>query len=115
MAWNMQVLGNAKGVVAAIISVAIFKNPVTTAGAMGYLITVGGVVAYSQVRIHAPAPIATLVLASWSGNCYMASVKIYGRTGRPLWVLPTQARPSGLVRKQQASGQGLFLGLLMLS
>ena len=46
---NVQVLGNAKGVVAAIISVAIFRNPVSTLGAIGYSITVGGVVAYSQV------------------------------------------------------------------
>lgn len=51
----MQVLGNAKGVVAAVISVAIFKNPVSTVGSIGYCITVGGVVAYSQVR-HAWLP-----------------------------------------------------------
>ncbi|KAK9803098.1 hypothetical protein WJX73_002140 [Symbiochloris irregularis] len=49
-ALTLQVLGNAKGVVAAIISVAIFKNPITLTGSVGYCITVGGVVAYSQAR-----------------------------------------------------------------
>lgn len=44
-----QVLGNAKGVVAAMISVAIFRNPVSPVGVVGYCVTVGGVVAYSQV------------------------------------------------------------------
>ena len=46
----LQVLGNAKGVVAAIISVLIFKNPVTVQGGVGYFVTVLGVVLYSQAR-----------------------------------------------------------------
>ena len=46
---NAQVLGNAKGVVASAVSVALFKNPVTSTGALGYAITVAGVVMYSQV------------------------------------------------------------------
>jgi hypothetical protein len=45
----LQVLGNAKGVVAAGISLAIFKNPVTVRGAVGYGITVIGVILYSEV------------------------------------------------------------------
>lgn len=45
-----QVLGNMKGVIAAGISIALFKNPVTAKGMMGYFITVCGVVAYSEVR-----------------------------------------------------------------
>ena len=45
----VQVLGNAKGVVAAIVSVALFKNPVSFVGCAGYLLTVAGVVGYSQV------------------------------------------------------------------
>lgn len=55
-ALTLQVLGNAKGVVAAVISVAIFKNPVSTVGSIGYCITVGGVVAYSQARKVGKAP-----------------------------------------------------------
>eukprot|EP00882_Tetradesmus_deserticola_P021684 GHRQ01023479.1.p1 GENE.GHRQ01023479.1~~GHRQ01023479.1.p1 ORF type:complete len:205 (-),score=70.23 GHRQ01023479.1:248-862(-) len=38
-----------KGVIAAGISIALFKNPVTAKGMLGYFITVMGVVAYSEV------------------------------------------------------------------
>ena len=48
-ALTLQVLGNAKGVLGAGISVALFKNSVTLTGCVGYVLTVGGVVAYSQV------------------------------------------------------------------
>lgn len=56
----LQVLGNMKGVVASGVSVAMFKNPVTPKGVAGYLVTVAGVVLYSEVRhmglhsIHPP-------------------------------------------------------------
>jgi hypothetical protein len=46
----LQVLGNMKGVIAAAISIALFKNPVTAKGMLGYFVTVCGVVAYSEVR-----------------------------------------------------------------
>ena len=46
----LQVLGNAKGVVAATISVLLFHNPVTAMSMAGYGITVCGVVCYSQAR-----------------------------------------------------------------
>lgn len=49
-ALTLQVLGNMKGVIAAGISIAMFKNPVTAKGMIGYAITVGGVLAYSEVR-----------------------------------------------------------------
>ncbi len=45
-----QVLGNAKGVIAAIVSVMVFANPVTWRGTVGYAITIFGVVLYSQVN-----------------------------------------------------------------
>lgn len=48
-ALTLQVLGNMKGVIAAGISIAMFKNPVTAKGMFGYAITVCGVVAYSEV------------------------------------------------------------------
>lgn len=49
-ALTLQVLGNAKGVVAVVISVLCFRNPVTTYSVLGYAITVGGVVLYSQAK-----------------------------------------------------------------
>lgn len=49
-ALTLQVLGNAKGVVAAALSVLIFRNPVTLLGGLGYAITMVGVVAYSESR-----------------------------------------------------------------
>ena len=49
-ALTLQVLGNAKGVVAVVISVLCFKNPVTFYSMLGYAITVGGVVLYSQAK-----------------------------------------------------------------
>lgn len=45
-----QVLGNAKGVVAVVLSLIYFRNPVTFYSVFGYAITVTGVVMYSQVR-----------------------------------------------------------------
>lgn len=49
-ALTLQVLGNAKGVIAAIISVLIFHNPVSVLSWLGYGITMVGVVAYSESR-----------------------------------------------------------------
>jgi multidrug transporter EmrE-like cation transporter len=46
----LQVLGNMKGVIAVVVSVLLFKNPVTAKGMGGYLITVLGVILYSEVR-----------------------------------------------------------------
>jgi len=42
------VLGNGKGVVAVVISVLWFQNPVSLYGLAGYGVTVSGVIAYSQ-------------------------------------------------------------------
>ena len=49
----MQVLGNAKGVVATIVSILLFRNPVSATGMVGYTITVFGVIAYSEAKKHA--------------------------------------------------------------
>ena len=43
-------LGNAKGAVAVVVSILIFKNPVSSAGMVGYTITVLGVVFYSEAK-----------------------------------------------------------------
>uniref|UniRef100_A0A7R9W0I2 Sugar phosphate transporter domain-containing protein n=1 Tax=Chlamydomonas euryale TaxID=1486919 RepID=A0A7R9W0I2_9CHLO len=51
---TMQVLGNAKGVVAAIVSVFVFHNPVTVSGVLGYAMTVFGVVLYSASKRSSP-------------------------------------------------------------
>ena len=45
-----QVLGNAKGAVAVVISILIFKNPVSVTGMLGYLLTVFGVILYSEAK-----------------------------------------------------------------
>lgn len=49
-ALTLQVLGNAKGVVAVIASVLVFRNPINRYTVFGYLVTVGGVVAYSSAK-----------------------------------------------------------------
>ena len=47
---SQQVLGNAKGVVATVVSILIFRNPVSTAGMIGYTITIFGVILYSESK-----------------------------------------------------------------
>ena len=42
-------LGNAKGVVAVVLSLLYFRNPVNFYSVFGYAVTVTGVVMYSQV------------------------------------------------------------------
>ncbi|KAF3501113.1 hypothetical protein F2Q69_00045493 [Brassica cretica] len=45
-----QVLGNAKGAVAVVVSILIFKNPVSVTGMLGYSLTVCGVILYSEAK-----------------------------------------------------------------
>ncbi|CAI5470411.1 unnamed protein product [Closterium sp. Yama58-4] len=47
---TLQVLGNAKGAVAVVVSILLFRNPVTVVGMIGYSITVIGVVLYSEAK-----------------------------------------------------------------
>ncbi|KAL4610751.1 putative sugar phosphate/phosphate translocator At3g11320 [Castanea sativa] len=49
-ALTLQVLGNAKGAVAVVISILIFRNPVSVVGMLGYILTVIGVVLYSEAK-----------------------------------------------------------------
>ncbi|KAD4384721.1 hypothetical protein R6Q59_011131 [Mikania micrantha] len=49
-ALTLQVLGNAKAAVAAVVSVLIFKNPVTVMGISGFAVTIMGVVLYSEAK-----------------------------------------------------------------
>ncbi|KAL1813538.1 hypothetical protein ACET3Z_023603 [Daucus carota] len=49
-ALTLQVLGNAKGAVAVVISILLFRNPVTFQGIAGYSMTVMGVVAYGEAK-----------------------------------------------------------------
>lgn len=49
-ALTLQVLGNAKGAVAVVISIIIFRNPVTVVGIGGYSLTVMGVVLYGEAK-----------------------------------------------------------------
>ncbi|WOL13084.1 hypothetical protein Cni_G21853 [Canna indica] len=56
-ALTLQVLGNAKAAVAALVSVLIFRNPVTVMGITGFGITVAGVVLYSEAKKRSkPSP-----------------------------------------------------------
>ncbi|CAN0909630.1 Probable sugar phosphate/phosphate translocator At3g11320 [Linum grandiflorum] len=49
-ALTLQVLGNAKGAVAVVISILIFRNPVSVTGMLGYGLTVFGVILYSEAK-----------------------------------------------------------------
>ncbi|XP_020579597.1 probable sugar phosphate/phosphate translocator At3g11320 [Phalaenopsis equestris] len=49
-ALTLQVLGNAKGAVAVVISILLFRNPVSVTGMLGYSLTVIGVVLYSEAK-----------------------------------------------------------------
>ncbi|XP_076961084.1 putative sugar phosphate/phosphate translocator At3g11320 [Bidens hawaiensis] len=49
-ALTLQVLGNAKGAVAVVVSILIFRNPVSVTGMAGYTITVIGVILYSEAK-----------------------------------------------------------------
>lgn len=49
-ALTLQVLGNAKAAVAAVVSVLIFRNPVTVMGMAGFGVTVMGVGLYSEAK-----------------------------------------------------------------
>lgn len=46
----LQVLGNAKGAVAVVVSILIFRNPVSIIGMLGYTLTVFGVILYSEAK-----------------------------------------------------------------
>ncbi|GAB4827255.1 hypothetical protein Ancab_034143 [Ancistrocladus abbreviatus] len=52
-ALTLQVLGNAKGAVAAAVSIFLFKNPVSMTGILGYCLTILGVVLYSEAKKRA--------------------------------------------------------------
>lgn len=47
---DFQVLGNAKGAVAVVVSILIFRNPVSVTGMAGYTLTVIGVILYSEAK-----------------------------------------------------------------
>eukprot|EP00250_Pteridium_aquilinum_P023058 c2612_g1_i1 orf=318-1352(+) len=49
-ALTLQVLGNAKGAVAVVVSILLFRNPVSVTGMLGYTLTVFGVILYSEVK-----------------------------------------------------------------
>ncbi|XP_031484940.1 probable sugar phosphate/phosphate translocator At3g11320 [Nymphaea colorata] len=49
-ALTLQVLGNAKGAVAVVVSIMLFRNPVSVTGMLGYTLTVIGVVLYSEAK-----------------------------------------------------------------
>jgi hypothetical protein len=54
---SLQVLGNAKGAVAVVVSIMIFKNPVSVTGMLGY--TVIGVILYSESKKRSSKPLTS--------------------------------------------------------
>nr|CAB3501165.1 unnamed protein product [Digitaria exilis] len=55
-ALTLQVLGNAKGAVAVVVSIMIFRNPVSITGMLGYTLTVIGVILYSESKKRSNKP-----------------------------------------------------------
>ncbi len=49
-ALTLQVLGNAKGAVAVVVSILLFRNPISVVGMVGYSLTVFGVFLYSEAK-----------------------------------------------------------------
>lgn len=47
---TLQVLGNAKGAVAVVVSILLFRNPVSVTGMLGYTLTVFGVILYGEAK-----------------------------------------------------------------
>lgn len=47
---TLHVLGNAKGIFTTVASIAVFRNPVSPIGAVGYLVAVGGTLAYGHLK-----------------------------------------------------------------
>lgn len=43
-------MGNAKGAVAVVVSILLFKNPISMMGMMGYVLTVIGVILYTEAK-----------------------------------------------------------------
>lgn len=68
-------LGNAKGIVAVVTSVLIFRNPVTLYTALGYSITVAGVVGYSQAKKRQRA--AGLAKSMMAGTPPVVSIEVH--------------------------------------
>lgn len=66
-ALTLQVLGNGKGVAAVVVSVMVFRNPVTVGSVTGYFITVSGVVSYMLAKRSAAAARAATLKAPTSG------------------------------------------------
>ncbi|KAG2451423.1 hypothetical protein HYH02_004022 [Chlamydomonas schloesseri] len=92
-ALTLQVLGNAKGVVAAAVSVAVFRNTVTVQGCLGYAITVAGVFLYSESKRRSKAAAAAGAQAAATGRSG-GDVEAKGER-EPLLASGTAAQPNG--------------------
>ncbi|KAL8143338.1 hypothetical protein V2J09_016370 [Rumex salicifolius] len=66
---GIQVLGNAKGAVAVVVSILIFKNPVSVTGMLGYLLTVIGVVLYSEAKKRSKSGVILQCAGQPSSGC----------------------------------------------
>jgi drug/metabolite transporter (DMT)-like permease len=97
-ALTLQVLGNAKGVVAVVVSVLCFRNPVTFYSMLGYAITVMGVVFYSQAKKMARRTESTLIL------------HVAGDRGRGKWIASASTGALG-GRDDVEGGGGAYMVL----
>jgi len=66
-ALTLQVLGNAKGAVAVVVSILLFRNPVSVVGMVGYSLTVFGVFRYSEAKRRCK-------WSSWGMHCVIRDI-----------------------------------------
>ncbi|URE47547.1 UAA transporter family [Musa troglodytarum] len=81
------VLGNAKGAVAVVVSILIFKNPVTVTGMLGYAVTVIGVILYGEAKKLVAVALDLLKLEGVSFSFPITGGKAVGFHGNAGWYL----------------------------
>ncbi|KAE8732691.1 putative sugar phosphate/phosphate translocator [Hibiscus syriacus] len=87
-ALTLQVLGNAKGAVAVVISILLFRNPVTVVGIAGYTVTVLGVVAYGEAkrRFRSEGGLGVRDIHCWNKACKIQLIRSILAGQGSLWV-----------------------------
>jgi drug/metabolite transporter (DMT)-like permease len=80
-ALTLQVLGNCKGVIAAVVSVFMFKNHVTPRGCLGYAVTVAGVFLYSESKRRSKLSAAAAAAAAGGSGVGVGAAGAGGPSG----------------------------------
>ncbi|KDD76392.1 hypothetical protein H632_c243p2 [Helicosporidium sp. ATCC 50920] len=86
-ALTLQVLGNAKGVVAVVVSILYFRNPVNRFTVLGYAVTVLGVLLYSRAKRSAAVQTQLRALSKPSMPELLVTVDHSGRMDSTISVL----------------------------